>query len=144
MHFLQSVIEQPAALVQVGLEPGLTNKLIDRVHGQAGGLPLLEFALFQLWSKQDKDLLTHQAYSQIGGVEKALANHAEKVYSQISTKDKYSVQRIFMQLVRLREDTEATRRLATRHEIGEENWNLAINLADNRLVVTNHNEFTQE
>jgi len=141
---LQSVIEQPAALVQVGLEPGLTNKLIDRVHGQAGGLPLLEFALFQLWSKQHQDLLTHQAYSQIGGVEKALANHAEKVYSQISTKDKYSVQRIFMQLVRLREDTEATRRLATRHEIGEENWNLVINLADNRLVVTNHNEFTQE
>ncbi|MEC4814157.1 MAG: hypothetical protein SAK29_12910, partial [Scytonema sp. PMC 1069.18] len=141
---LRSAIEQPASKIQVQLERGLTNELIHAVEGQPGHLPLLEFALMQLWSKQKHGWLTHDGYEAIGGVEEALANHAEAVYAQLSAADRKRAQQVFMQLVRLGEDTDATRRLATRDEVKEENWDLVTHLASHRLVVTNRNEFTNE
>ena len=139
---LQLAIAEPATRMHVRLEPELIERLIDAVWGQPGRLPLLEFALTQLWSKQRQGWLTHQAYLAIGGVEAALANHAEAVYAQFSETDKQLVQQVFVQLVDLGKGTEATRRLATRDEVKEENWNLVVRLASSRLVVTNHNDAT--
>ncbi|KAF3890763.1 CHAT domain-containing protein [Tolypothrix bouteillei VB521301] len=141
---LRDCIEKPAAQMQVKLENGLTNKLISNVEEQPGRLPLLEFALTQLWSKQNQGLLTHRGYEEIGGVEQALTNHAETVYTQLSETDRARSRQVFVQLVRLGENTEATRRLATRDEINSENWDLVTHLASHRLVVTNRNEFTGE
>lgn len=144
MKELRRVIEEPAKKMQIGLEAGLTNQLIDEIDQQPGHLPLLEFALTQLWSKQQNRLLTHQAYQEIGGVEEALANHAEAVYAQLTEADRQRAQQIFIQLVRLGDDTEATRRLTTREEVRLENWDLVTRLASSRLVVTNRNESTAE
>ncbi|MEA5526645.1 nSTAND1 domain-containing NTPase [Nodularia spumigena] len=141
---LRRVIEEPAKKMHLGLEAGLTNQLIDEIDQQPGHLPLLEFALTQLWSKQQNRLLTHQAYQEIGGVEEALANHAEAVYAQLNEADRQRAQQIFIQLVRLGDETEATRRLTTREEVRLENWDLVTQLASSRLVVTNRNESTAE
>ncbi|WP_414587221.1 eIF2A-related protein, partial [Scytonema sp. PCC 10023] len=141
---LQAAIEQPATQMQVRLEKELTNKLINAGDGQSGRLPLLEFALTQLWSKQTDGWLTHAGYEEIGGVEEALAIHAEALYAQLSEVDRSRAQRVFMQLVRLGEGVEATRRLATRDEVKSENWDLVMRLADARLVVTNRNESSGE
>ena len=141
---LRSAIETPAARMQVKLEQGLTDKLIDNVWEEAGSLPLLEFALTQLWSKQQNGLLTHWAYLEVGGVSSALANHAETVYANLSETEKKQAQQIFLQLVRLGEGTEATRRLATRDEIKTENWNLITHLASARLVVTSRKHSSGE
>ncbi|MBD2778134.1 CHAT domain-containing protein [Iningainema tapete] len=141
---LRNAIEKPAAQMQVGLEKELTNTLISAVEEQSGSLPLLEFALTQLWSKQQYGLLTNQAYAEIGGVEEALANHAEAVYTQLDEENRARTQRVFMQLVRLGEETEPTRRLATRDEVNSENWDLVTRLASNRLVVTNRNSSGEE
>ncbi|MGA7936547.1 MAG: CHAT domain-containing protein [Kovacikia sp.] len=141
---LQQAIVQPAAQMQVRLEPGLTDKLIQATWGQAGRLPLLEFALTELWSQQQAGWLTHQAYAAIGGVEEALANHAERVYAQLHPIDQQRIQRIFVQLVEPGVGTDASRRLATRDEVGETNWDLVSHLASARLVVTNRHETTGE
>lgn len=141
---LQVVIEEPAALLAVSLEAGLTDKLIQETAGDVGRLPLLEFTLTQLWAKQQKGYLTHQAYEGIAGVAEALANQAEVVYTQLSTEERVQAQQIFMQLVTLGEDRAVTCRLATRTEITPENWNLAARLATARLVVTDRNETTGE
>jgi WD40 repeat protein len=141
---LQAAIEQPATQMQVRLEKELTNKLIYAGDSQSGRLPLLEFALTQLWSKQTDGWLTHEGYEEIGGVEEALAIHAEAMYAQLSEVDRSRAQQVFMQLVRLGEGVEATRRLATRDEVKPENWDLVMRLADARLVVTNRNESSGE
>ena len=141
---LHSAIEKPAAQMQVELEDGLTNKLINAVDGQPGRLPLLEFAMTQLWSKHQSGWLTHQAYEEISGVESAVGTHAEAVYTQLNEADRGRAQQVFMQLVRLGEEAEATRRLATRDEVKPENWDLVTRLASSRLVVTNRNESTNE
>jgi WD40 repeat protein/energy-coupling factor transporter ATP-binding protein EcfA2 len=137
---LQLAIEAPAGLLSVVLEPGLTDKLIQAIEGHSGRLPLLEFTLTQLWSKQQQGCLTHQAYEEIGGVEEALANHAEAIYTQLNLAERVKAQQIFMQLVTLGEDRAVTRRLATREEVKPENWNLVSRLATARLVVTSRNE----
>ncbi|NJR76631.1 MAG: CHAT domain-containing protein, partial [Scytonema sp. CRU_2_7] len=141
---LRAAIENPARQMQVRLKKELTNKLIDAVDEQSGRLPLLEFALTQLWSKQTDGWLTHQSYNEIGGVEEALASHAETVYAQLSEIDRNRAQQVFMQLVRLGEGVEVTRRLATHDEVKSENWDLVRRLADARLVVTNRNESSGE
>jgi WD40 repeat protein len=141
---LQSVIEEPAALMQVRLEEGLTNRLINAAWGHSGRLPLLEFALATLWSKHQSGWLTKAAYEEIGGVEEALANHAESVYAQLSEADRCRAQRVFIQLVQPGFGMDANRRLATRDEVKQENWDLVTRLASARLVVTNRNESTEE
>ena len=139
---LQAAIELPAQKLEVQLEPQLTQRILDDVGQEPGNLPLLEFALTRLWEKQINRELTHQAYEEIGGVKKAIANHAEQVYQQLNETEKKQAQRIFVQLVRLGEGTEDTRRFATRAKVGENNWNLVSYLAGYpaRLVVTGRQE----
>ncbi|MDB9350323.1 eIF2A-related protein [Nodularia spumigena] len=140
---LRDVIEQPAFKMKVELEEGLTTKLIDDVDNHPGSLPLLEFALSQLWNKQKNWYLTHQAYQEIGGLETALAQQADQVFQSLSPKDKRHAESIFIQLVRPGEGTADTRRVATRIEVGEANWSLVKHLADERLLVTGWNEITE-
>jgi WD40 repeat protein len=140
---MQAAIEEPAkGLLQI--EAGLTERILKDVGNSSGNLPLLEFALTQLWAKQSQRLLTNSAYEEIGGVEKALANYAEEVYKSLNNEDKQITQRVFIQLVRPGEGTEDTRRLASRVEVGENNWNLVKRLADMRLVVSGRDDITGE
>jgi WD40 repeat protein len=140
---LQSAIEEPAKKRNVYLETGLTEHILNEVGEEPGNLPLLEFALTELWKQQENGLLTRLKYDEIGGVEKALCRHAEGVYDALKEGDKERTKQIFMKLVSPGEGTEYTRQLATRAEVGEENWDLVTHLATARLVVSNRNETTE-
>ncbi|MBE9215088.1 CHAT domain-containing protein [Plectonema cf. radiosum LEGE 06105] len=133
---LRCAIEKPAQKMKVVLEEGLAETLIKDLGNERGRLPLLEFTLTQLWQNPRRWFLTHQAYQEIGGLEKALANYADTVLEKLSTNQQKRAEQIFIQLVCPGEGTEDTRRVATRKEVGEANWNLVKLLADRRLVVT--------
>jgi len=137
---LRDAIEKPALKMKVELEEGLTSKLINDVGNHPGRLPMLEFALTQLWSKQRNWYLTHQAHEEIGGLEKALTKHASEVLKLLSKAERQKAERVFIQLVCPGEGTEDTRRVATCNEVGKENWDLVKRLADARLVVTGWDE----
>jgi signal transduction histidine kinase/energy-coupling factor transporter ATP-binding protein EcfA2 len=139
---LEAAIALPAQKLDVQLEAQLTQRILDDVGQEPGNLPLLEFALTRLWVKQENRVLTHHAYDEIGGVKKAIANHAEQVYQQLNQSKQKQAERIFVQLVRPGEGTEDTRRMATRAEVGEDNWGLVSYLAgyQARLVVTGRRE----
>ena len=139
---LQAAVEKPAKLLGVTIEQGLVERILATISVEPGNLPLLEFALTQLWAKQLNAQLTHAAYDEIGGVEAALAGYADEAYNQLNFEEKERAQRIFIQLVHPGEGAEDTRRVATRAEVGEENWDLVTRLADARLVVTGRDEKT--
>ncbi|PSB01186.1 nSTAND1 domain-containing NTPase [Merismopedia glauca] len=141
---LHDAIVCPAEKMRVRLQDGLVDTLIGDLGDSAGRLPLLQFTLKQLWEGQENYTLTHQAYQQIGGLERAIAVHADGVYAKLSEYEREQARRVFIKLVRLGEGTEATRRLAKREEFKEETWDLVRRLAneDARLVVTNRNEST--
>ncbi len=141
---LAEVIEKPAAKLGVTFEGGLVERILNDVADQPGNLPLLEFALTELWQQRTGKQLTHEVYEAIGQVEGALARHADQKYEHLSETEKAQVRRIFVQLVRPGEGAEDTRRIAAKSELGEQSWSLVKQLADARLVVTSRNAAEQE
>jgi WD40 repeat protein len=139
---LEAAVEKPASLLGVTIQHRLTQRILEAVSAEPGDLPLLEFALTQLWTKQQDAQLNHAAYDEIGGVEAALAGYADEAYNKLNFEEKERAQRIFIQLVHPGEGTEDTRRVATRADVGEENWDLVTRLANARLVVTGRDEKT--
>ncbi|ACC79946.1 WD40 repeat domain-containing protein [Nostoc punctiforme] len=141
---LTQVIEKPAEKLGVTFASGLVERILEDVENQPGNLPLLEFALTELWNKRTGKQLTHKIYEEIGQVEGALARHADEKYGNLTEEEKEKVRRIFIQLVRPGEGTEDTRRVAMKAELGEQSWDLVKQLADARLVVTSRNATSQE
>ncbi|OIP71499.1 MAG: hypothetical protein AUK43_06010 [Oscillatoriales cyanobacterium CG2_30_40_61] len=141
---LTEVIEKPAQKLGVDFEGGLVERILDDVDKEPGNLPLLEFALTELWKKRTRKQLTHKAYEEIGEVSGALTRYADEKYSKLSEQEQQQVRRIFVQLVRPGEGTLDTRRVATRAELNETNWSLVKELADARLVVTNRAIISQD
>jgi WD40 repeat protein len=138
-------IELPARSLNVSFEAGLTARIIDNIIDNAYSLPLLEFALTQLWAKQRDGKLTHRGYDDIGGVEQALANHGEAVYQQLTVTEQIQLRAILMQLVQLNSDTDTARiRLAVKSEIGAMNWDLVEHLVAVRLVAIDRHQLTGE
>ncbi|NJN92350.1 MAG: AAA family ATPase, partial [Leptolyngbyaceae cyanobacterium SL_5_14] len=140
---LRDVIQKPIENLAM-IESGLTERILEDVKQEPGNLPLLEFTLTRLWEKKEYGWLTHNAYDEIGGVEKALAQYAEDEYKKLSETDQQRAKRVLIQLVRPGDETQDTRRLATRSEVGYNNWDLVTRLADARLVVTGRDDSTGE
>lgn len=141
---LQEVVKKPAQELGVQIENGLTERILEVVSKQPGNLPLLQFALTQLWKRQKDSKLTHTAYEKIGGVEESLARHADEVYGNFKDKQQQRVQQVLIQLVSPGDGTEDTRRQATRRQVGEDNWDIVTSLANARLVVTGQSDATGE
>jgi hypothetical protein len=62
---LRETIERPAKALDVLIEDGLTDRILDAVGDEPGNLPLLEFALTELWNRQANGVLTHATYETI-------------------------------------------------------------------------------
>jgi WD40 repeat protein len=137
---LQSAIASPAQQLGVTLEEGLAERILQDLGREPGVLPLLEFTLTRLWERQTQRQLTHAAYEAIGGVQQALTRHAKAVYDGFHDLERERLRRVFVQLVRPGEGTEDTRQVATREQVGTDNWPLVTALADARLVVTGRDE----
>ncbi|MEP3083326.1 MAG: PQQ-binding-like beta-propeller repeat protein [Sedimentitalea sp.] len=136
---LASAVENPASRFGVSFEQGLVPQIVTVSAGSVGSLPLLQFALDRLWRRQQNGKLTRSAYKDIGGVEGALAEHAEDVFVHLDPEGQSRARRILTRLVRLAgpgEQSEDTRAVVTRAEIGEENWRMVQMLTQERLIMT--------
>ncbi|MEG4535104.1 nSTAND1 domain-containing NTPase [Microcoleus sp. D2_18a_D3] len=113
---LPEAIEKPAELHGVKFERGLVSQIAQDVAGQPGALPLLQYALKELWRvciekpEFPEPLLTRKSYEEIGGVQGALENRANVIYQSLSDGDRIFVRKLFMELVQLGEGKEVTRR----------------------------------
>ena len=70
---LQRAIEGPAARVGVAFEPGLATSIVADVADRAGALPLLQYALTELFDNRQGDVIPARAYQDLGGAAGALA-----------------------------------------------------------------------
>lgn len=99
---LRHAIEKPAALPDVRLtfDDGLVGDLLFEVRGEPAPLPLLQFALDQLFQRREGRHLTRAAYTQIGGVRGALARHAEQIYLGLPSDEHRRMARgLFLRLI---------------------------------------------
>ncbi|MCZ7546753.1 MAG: hypothetical protein M5R40_25970 [Anaerolineae bacterium] len=101
----------------VALEPGLTTAILDDVSTQPGALPLLQYALTDLFEHRQGGTLTLAAYRALGGVRGALARRAEALYAGLEAAGQEAARQLFLRLLTLGEGTEETRRRARQAEI---------------------------
>ncbi len=114
---LERAILAPAQRVGLKLEKGLVSTIIREVGNQPGALPLLQYALSELFDKRDGRTLTNKAYQEIGGVLGALGRSAETIYFNMDEAAQTAARQLFLRLVTLGEGTEDTRRRVLRDEI---------------------------
>ena len=93
-------------------EPELVATIIKDVGDQPGALPLLQYALTELFERRDQqtNTLTLSAYRQTGGVLGALARRADELYEGLNDEEKEACRQLFLRLVTLGEGVEDTRR----------------------------------
>ena len=114
---LSHAIAGPTERVGGRLEPGLVTDIIADIKEQPGALPLLQYALTELFERREGRLLTRQAYQYIGGVMGALGRRAEEVYAALDQNGQAMASQLFLRLVTLGEGTEDTRRRVLRSEL---------------------------
>ena len=106
---IKEAITGPASTKGVHFE---TEDLVDALANETartdGGLPLLQFALTELWEVRQGAVITQQALESIGGVSGALARHADQVMLSLPDEQRVEARRILMALVTV-EGTRARR-----------------------------------
>lgn len=114
---MERAIISPAERQFLRFEPGLVEIIINDVSQQPGALPLLQYALTELFERREGFTLTKAAYTTIGGVSGALGRRAEELYQQLDTGDRGLARQLFLRLVAVSAEGEATRRRALQSEL---------------------------
>jgi len=114
---LERAILGPAERLGLQLETGLVPAMMYDVGGQPGVLPLLQYALTELFETRENRWLTRAAYESIGGVLGALGRRAEDVFTSLDEAGQETARQLFLRLVTLGEGAEDTRRRVLRAEI---------------------------
>lgn len=136
---LREGITAPARLVRLEFEPGLVERILADVGSEPGHLPLVEFALTELWQRRDGSRLANQAYDEIGGATGALAQRAETEFGRLKPEEQTAAHRLFSRLVRVARPEEAGEDTRQRTDLSDADAvakRVANMLADARLLVT--------
>jgi WD40 repeat protein/energy-coupling factor transporter ATP-binding protein EcfA2 len=153
---LRAAMEQQAAKVGLRFEADLSNTMLDEVAGEPAAMPLLQHALLELWKRRHGRWLRAEEYRALGGVKKAIAETADRLYNELSPNEQDRVRDIFLRLTQLDENmvlSEERRDTRRRVAIADlvpagtdpsETRALTTRLADAVLVVTSRNEVTGE
>lgn len=139
---LREAIESPALLHNIRFEKGLVDTIIGDLRISPGQLPLVEFALEQMWPLcVKKGFITHEAYNEVGKVQGAIKLHAEEVFKQLTdgnnayTENQF--RHVFCNLAYTQYERKITRRVALGSDFNDDEWDLVQKLAGEkqRLIV---------
>ncbi len=114
---LERAIDGPAAQVGVVPELALVAEMVADVSERPGALPLLQYALTELFEARRAHAMTLEAYREIGGVSGALARRAEELFDGLDREERRATKQVFLRLVTVDEGAADTRRLVLRSEL---------------------------
>lgn len=114
-----AIVQKPAEAVGLRFEDGLVEIIVKDAmeaaalpadEGRAARstiLPLLEFALTQLWERRKNGMLTRDAYTAIDGVTGGLTQWADRVFYGLENEEKRrKARRIFTDLVHIGDESQ--------------------------------------
>ena len=143
---LVSAIALPARHVGLPIEDELIARIINDMKGEPGALPLMQFALKDLFDSQQVQggiiALTLEDYLRHGGIHKSLERHADTSFARLSESEQDLARSIFSGLIEIGRGTQDTRRTALFDELipantkPEEVESIVHKLADARLIIT--------
>jgi hypothetical protein len=107
---LLEMIQQPADATGYTFEPGLVDEMLKEAGKEPGNLPLVAYALKQLFEQRQDRTFTHFAYQAMGGVAGAIGSKADQVMKTLGDEARASFDRVFAELVHLERDRTPTRK----------------------------------
>ncbi|TCO62273.1 helix-turn-helix domain-containing protein [Actinocrispum wychmicini] len=114
---LQAAVTLPAVGAGLRVETALVSRIVSEMIGRPGALPLMSHALVETWRRRRGTTLTLAGYQAAGGVEGALTQTAERVYTGLDGEQQRMAREIFVRLTALGDGTEDTRRRVQRTEL---------------------------
>ncbi len=143
---LEAAIVEPVHRQGASYEPGLVARIMADVRDQPGALPLLQYALTELFDANVSGLIRTESYDAIGGLTGALAMRAEQTFTEMSPAQQIAARQLFGRLVSLGEGTEDTRRRVRLGELGDDPDTEAVidAFGEARLLVFDHEPATRE
>lgn len=132
---LRAAVEKPATQVGLSFEKGLVTDILNDVGEGGGQLPLLEFALTELWKRRDKEKrsLRKESYEDLGRLQGAITKLADEVVSSLP--DLEVVRKLFMRLVYVEDDVRDIRRRINIDELDKATQAVVDRLVEERLLV---------
>ena len=147
---LVSAIARPALQVGLRIDPDLVAQIVNDMQDEPGALPLMQFALKDLFDAQQAKggviALTLNDYLVRGGLRKALERHADAAFAKLSESEQRLACTIFSGLIEIGRGTQDTRRTAMLAELVPANMDAAQvevvvqKLADARLITTDEQD----
>ena len=114
---LEQAIRGPADRVGVPPEPGLVAEIVADVVNQPGALPLLQYALTELFERREDERLRLEPYVAMGGVAGAVSARADRLYEASGPEGRRAIRQVLLRLVTLGEGRQDTRRRVARSEL---------------------------
>jgi WD40 repeat protein len=113
---LREAILGPAQLAGLTWDEGLPDRILQDAPIASGGLPLVSHALRELWTRRSKQVLTHTAYAELGGVGGALTRSADELLNTFTPEERAHVRRLMLALVKVGRGARDVRRALTLEE----------------------------
>jgi basic membrane lipoprotein Med (substrate-binding protein (PBP1-ABC) superfamily)/DNA-binding SARP family transcriptional activator len=110
---IERAVVGPARRVGVEVDPALLADLIADTTDQPNALPLLQYALTEMFDRRIGASLTSEAYRALGGLHGTLSRRAEDLYGHLDDQQRNVAFQVFLRLVRLGQKAgDSSRRVA--------------------------------
>jgi hypothetical protein len=107
---LFEAILEPARAVDVVVETELAAAIVADAGRSAGSLPLVQFALTELFERRIDDRVTLQAYRELGGLGGVIARRADEIFENLTPAEQRVAEITLPRLVSLDSAGDPTRR----------------------------------
>jgi basic membrane lipoprotein Med (substrate-binding protein (PBP1-ABC) superfamily)/DNA-binding SARP family transcriptional activator len=107
---LEAVVVGPAERGGVDVEPPLLAALVADAADRPGTLPLLEFALTELFDRRSGPALTLDGYRALGGMRGVLSRSAEAIHAGLTQDEQAVAVQVFLHLVQVGAGASESRR----------------------------------
>ncbi len=136
---ITSIIEKPAVLANIEIEPGLTETMVtDAIKNNS--LPLLAFTLRELYERfgQDGILGINEYHASLGGLGGSIARVADSTLATrvLNTEQQIHLKNAFLGMAELNDQGEFVRRAILWNEVNPEIHQVIQDFIDARLLVS--------
>ncbi|GGQ44542.1 nSTAND1 domain-containing NTPase [Couchioplanes azureus] len=117
---LRDALVRPAERAGLRVEGTLVSTVVAQLANRPGALPLASHAMVQAWQRRRGTTMTLAGYEAAGGVDGAIAQSAEAVYTALGPQRQRTTRRVLLRLVDSGDDAPVTRRRVARAEFGDD------------------------
>ncbi len=135
---------RPAESHGVDFEDGVVTAIVAEASAQPAGLPLLQFAMAELYEQRTDNCITSKSLDDLGGLGGAIGRRAEDIYRSLDDDMQAHARQLFGRLISPGHGGPDTRRRARHGELSEPTRTVADRFVQARLLVADRDLATRE